>query len=364
LLKKHIIALSKKGRGHVKDIDFDELDKAVSSVLGTKGDETPASPAPAASSTLPVGTPATASEPTPSVETTSPESPASTAPLAVKRRGKFMDVVHPSSDMNKTGGPSQPLLSPTAQKRLEPVSEPTPTPEPVAPTAEPEPVVLDEPKTEPTPFTLPDEPQDVTEPTKVEPPTEVASPVPSEEPATLPDEPKPESSMTMPDPLADFNPDETVKPTAEQDIAPVTTPFLEGAKVEKRPLGSFGDEQPVDPGSTEQPDTKATADLSQPPAVTLPRELQSDIVQVEATHEGTPSVSDLSAKVGSTAGTLTLNDDAHETAHPLFDTTNYHEPIAAASKKKGGSWMWILIGLLVCLAIGAGVGYFIYTAGL
>ena len=117
------------------ELDFDELDKAVHSLMGdldvskrnpalddpedkivTLGAANEAgTPAPAVAATLPTTAPdAEASVATvsvtdrPSAPVTPPQSvpatPAS-APLAVKRRGQFMDVIHPSSNMKTPAAP-------------------------------------------------------------------------------------------------------------------------------------------------------------------------------------------------------------------------------------------------------------------
>jgi hypothetical protein len=82
----------------MNDIDFDELDRAVSSVL------TP-TPTPTPVEAAAVDTPVPAA-PEPSITTKD-------LPVAPRRGGRFMDVVHPSSDMRgavKT--PSRPAANP------------------------------------------------------------------------------------------------------------------------------------------------------------------------------------------------------------------------------------------------------------
>lgn len=84
------------------DLDFDELDKAVTSIINKKGGrkvrsnvtiDTPKSDA-EVQDTAPKAEPETAP--------VTPPSAAASAPSITPRRGRFMDMVHPSADMNKT----------------------------------------------------------------------------------------------------------------------------------------------------------------------------------------------------------------------------------------------------------------------
>ncbi len=161
------------------DIDFDELDKAINSLVsgdskkGTATATIPATPVAPVEPAVPVLTPAPATpaaSPTPSLTVPTPPS---------RPQGRFMDVVHPSSDMRP--GLNIPDRSPREGITITPPSAP-------------EPVI---PKPEPEPAEDPPAPQDT--------PVEPAVPVPT------------------PTPVA------------------TESPFLKDAKVEKRPLGGLSE---------------------------------------------------------------------------------------------------------------------------
>ncbi|HEV7930164.1 MAG TPA: hypothetical protein VGP12_08550, partial [Nitrosospira sp.] len=104
----------------MKDLDFDELDRAVNSLMSdvSKADTstsdteqkektldlTPTAGSGASTPTTPAPVAPQAPAPTvvPPQKTTTP-----LAPLASRRGGRFMDVVHPSSDMKKPDQPRQ-----------------------------------------------------------------------------------------------------------------------------------------------------------------------------------------------------------------------------------------------------------------
>jgi hypothetical protein len=119
--------------------------------------------------------------------------------------------------------------------------------------------------------------------------------------------------------------------------------------------------------STLSPDTSDQSTTMQAaPAAALPRELQPDVVGVEsvqATEAEEPS-SPQAAPFATNVGPAAVSDDGRVEGHPLFDTSTYHEPIAAVPHKALPGWAMWAIGLAACLAVGAGVGYFLFTAGL
>jgi hypothetical protein len=390
----------------VKDIDFDELDRAVSSVLGqgaVKDDpatktslETSAANTTKDSSQVTV----TSDEPEQVETAPAPSSPIVTSPsssptpsLAIKRRGKFMDVMHPSADMAPVAQapqpvrPLAPLTAPETDKEV--VPEPEQSVEvsaeggtdPHEPTAS-----LDETTVpvgaEPAPIEalLPDHVPDTDNAVEAstEPDVEAG-------PAQTEDEPeveRPSTSMYV-DPLAtqektedvpvetdsssaseagavddtaasfpDPAPETSTEPTAQ----PPATPFLTDTNVDKRPLGAFvGPEQSSEATDTASPASLQPAmampgDRQSAPSVPLPRELQPDVVEVESVQEP--------------EATAPANDDGRVEGHPLFDTSTYHEPIAAVHGHGMAAWVKWMIGLLLCLVVGAGVGYFLFAAGL
>lgn len=378
----------------MKDIDFDELDRAVSSVLGQKTptdqqDATVTSPVATEEETT-VSTPiSTSSSPTvtpdtPAVEAEkeiAPSEPAPVAvtapavPLAVKRRGKFMDMVHPSaamtSDKPAVARPlsvhESPAFSPQPQKletEEEKVEEKPVEAAPIVPStvehkSEPiaavdesqapigaEPVVLDD-GSHTLPAETPDEPNLDPLANFKEEGTQVGGEAPSTD------------TEAQAAPAVPLEGEATTESSLASSVSPVT-PFLSDTKVEKRPLGGFAENE----AKAESPSEE---DTQTAPAVPLPRELQSDVLKVET------GATDIAAETEATGATpFATNveaapepaDDDRVEGHPLFDTSTYHEPIAAVPHSKMPTWLKWVLGLIICLALGAGVGYFLFTAGL
>lgn len=350
----------------MKDIDFDELDRAVSSVLNKK--DSPADPPPAGES---AGTVIAVSS---SASTMAPKEPqaqtqASPSPAAVNaRRGRFMDVVHPAS----------PAAAPTLTKHEAPaldapaVAEPTPaaeTPSAPDPTVTPPPSEEAEQPTEPTavvdeagallgaqpaPVAVP-EPGTSTEETsspEAEAVTSETVTTPAEDPA-----PAPQPEAAVPDTDGDGMTDSeeaAAPPTTLATTVPQTSPFLADTKVEKRPLGGPAD-APADPSES----------ASSASPVTLPRELESDVRFVEiAQSEQEQAIASGSPFAATVPVASEPTEDGRVEGHPLFDTTTYHEPIIDVSHKGMPGWLKWILGLAACLVLGAGVGYFLFTAGL
>jgi hypothetical protein len=321
----------------MSDIDFDELDKAVNSLMSgvdtskrnTALDEpedkvvalegldesSPDTPTPVVP---PAQTDAVGSQSQSDEHEEQVPQPAVPAPsLAVKRRGQFMDMIHPSSDMKQT----------SRAVRREGVV--------IAAPAEARPYAAD--------------------------PTAEATVVDS-------------SKETIAD-----------TPTGSM-VEPLSSPFLSDAKPEKRPLG--GIPTPTEPVA----ETEAVEDQvpATPDTQVLPEELTGDILAVEAndlmSSPSTPAVSDdepapIAEEAASvveaiaepvavpadTTGTGSIPQQYAEspstgdqTSGSIYDTSNYHQPIeTAAPAKKSSPLKWILfaIGLLV-LGGGAGVAYF------
>lgn len=339
----------------MQDIDFEELDRAVSSALGTSGPITDVSPAPAPTPTAVVSpTPAPVSAPAPApspVVSTAPSVPfvASNAPAATPLRhasdihtrqtvtpravdmpatiaqpdvaptetvreapsivrrstGRFMDVVHPSSDM-----------------RTAPVLAPRPSQTIVTPVTQPEPVAT--------------------------------------EPVEAPELP-----------VFSF------EPTVEADATPLETPFLSDAKVEKRPLGAFSaydfEESPsaapqaletVDPaadiseevliGTIESADTDPQAVETQPVAEEAPA--PAAVVPaptVDLSHLLQPTTTSIQQQYTEQPAAV-----AAEPTGAIFDTEAYHQPLAHPQKKKSG--LSIILWIVGLIVFGAGLGAVLY----
>lgn len=359
----------------MKDIDFDELDRAVSSVLGQKTAGTGIKPDKVEKNEPPTPTEDAVVDTTPVVETDSSvaepvTSKPATTPLAIKRRGKFMDVMHPSAGMKPVGAASAktprpapvitPLLTEEAESTVEHTAEPTAS--------------LDESHTligaEPAPIsnTLPDSGEAAE---SADTPAESLSSDTSAESQS--------SEQTNDDNLSDIDEqtetqsDEVFATERNDDVeaesqSPQTTPFLSDTQVEKRPLGAFGDtETAQDSSDGDESVAEQPAAMQAAPAMSLPRELQPDVVEVESVQATETLEAPIATSANPFAAKVAVAPEASDgrvEGHPLFDTSTYHEPIAAVSHGAMPGWAKWLIGLLACLAVGAGVGYFLFTAGL
>jgi hypothetical protein len=367
----------------MKELDFDELDRAVNSLMTDapsaappKEDAEDKETVLDITSTVSGGpVPSFGENPTQTVAASTPSATSSrteptSAPLAARRGGRFMDVVHPSSDMKKPTIPSRP------NSRQGLTINPTRTADQLV-SQETSPVASAAPVQEPAPATS----------------TDMLSPI----------EPKTSSADEWPDPL-DFKGGEHT---------PLTTPFLPDTKVEKRPLGNG---LPTTPA--EEPDHTPVLDMSadqsslttdnpdaQLPAtppeleLQLPEELQDDLMVVEAdTHMGLPKTEDVKltekevepkpelvtpskAPKSSmpsmeppeepllTAGPTSIPQQYREEPNTgdqasgaIYDTDSYHQPLAHPAKKKSG-WMWV-IGIIIILLVGAGGGAALYFMGI
>ncbi len=188
-------------------------------------------------------------------------------PAVRRSTGRFMDVVHPSSDMR----------SRVAER---------PTPQPVENREEP-----------------------------------------SEEEA-------PSRHTDMPDPL-DFQP--TPEPAAD---APLESPFLPDAKVEKKPLGAM-------------PPVGAARELPE-----LPELLQvPDEKLLEATVETEPEVPTSTPFTQSHVETPAEPQESGA----IYDTETYHQPVVHPVKRKSGGLvaLWIVLLVVVGAAAGAAVYFFV-----
>lgn len=366
----------------MKDLDFDELDQAVNSLM-TGISKTPApQDDKAAEKTLNI-TPTLSDNERPSfanleqtaakaegeikaAETGAPV-PAPVGSLAARRTsGRFMDVVHPSSDMKVVGRPTVSRegiqLNPIAPRvpatvAPQPSSEPESTIDAVS--DQPPVVVEQSPAVEenawPDPIDIASSsPAAPTAPATVE---EAPAPVPETIEASIPDVDEP---------------------------APLQTPFLADTKVEKRPLGAFAVEQQAILG--ELPEDTEIADVNtesavqpsvvseQQPSLDLPDELQHDLVKIESDNEVTqeerPPVEVATQAPAFAAPVVTPAPAApagpasiqpqykeepsstKEEHAAIYDTDSYHKPLAHPAKKKSG-WLWVL-WIILLLALGAG----------
>ena len=362
----------------MKDLDFDELDKAVNSLMaGVPKTPMPSNDTektvtissndqPAASAPVPSPPPVVDTPVPPMTKPSAPSSPPRTSTVpAARRSGRFMDVVRPAAPVKKQDTPAK-------------VSRQGLSLEPVSPSVEPSSV-------------SPTEPIDSSSTSPVAPGTS-------------------QSSGDWPDPLdvAGFSketsegvtPKEPTNSVPEPAVSeeesvesPLTSPFLPDTKVEKRPLGAnaianAGITEPsdatVEQPPREDPDDQLPATLEDTKSI-LPAELHSDLIAIES-DTTSPEVSESDSSVGEKKpepwkAPADQKEDSSESSKPsipisipqqykeeastgekesgaIYDTDSYHKPLAHPAKQKSG-WMWV-VWILLILVIGAGGGAALY----
>lgn len=406
----------------MKELDFDELDKAVSSLMGgiTKtgpvesSDEKTLTIDPSlADGEVPtfdvINKPAVTHDDTSEKVTEGPVS--SSTPLASRRGGRFMDVVRPSSDMRNHSSPkgvsrqgisieprssgSSTITSKVSDSEDEPVVDKVPASnfhenQPSTPLLETSEEALISEHAWPDPLELStssetslsdDTPtvweQETTNEEPVEDDTQ-SSKVATDDDSTVSDE---SSSLS------------------QVALTPMTSPFISDAKVEKRPLGG---NNPPQSDQAEEPDHSpvlgvmaqdseisddASAQLpAQPEDVEkpLPEELRSELMAIESDshsfeHEEAVTPVTPAALPQSTpeppkqpevpTGPSSIPQQYKEepstgdqTSGSIFDTDSYHQPLAHPAKKKSG-WLWV-IAIIVILILGAAGGAALYFLGI
>lgn len=368
----------------MKELDFDELDRAVNSLMADVKPDSPQLPGDDRVRTVSIP---------PSEAPTPPATPKATAPSvlpalsppppAARRGGRFMDVMHPSADMKKPETPPKVSREGTPLIPTEPFDSPkTPSLPAEPPAAQPEKA--------PTPAAASSEwpdPLDLPQFSAANPSTSS----PPSQPETPPQATAGEAAETS------KSAEQVAPDTSPGEPAPLTSPFLPDAKVEKRPLGGSSPAAPpaeVPTGeavsSSDQPDEQlppAPQEAAQP----LPEELQNDLVAIEAgTSNLMPPGTGLPADNAPTQESQTTKvvdaglkepeptvpkgpvsippqykeepstGDQHSGA--IYDTAAYHQPLTHPVKKKSG-WLWV-VWILLILALGGAVGAALYFFGI
>lgn len=313
----------------MSDIDFDELDRAVSGALG--GNETPAVPEAQTinrveRTSLSSVAPGLAAPIAPVIPAAAPTStPASTsiAPAARRSSGRFMDMVHPSSDMRSRG------LNSSVENRFEKPAQAAPAPvaEAVESPAWNEPLE--------SPF-LPDAKVEKRPLGGGDAAAAEANPIvdgfdfqglldePEEELLEAPAPQERIEATTMPDPI-DFA-DAAAEANAVELVEANPMEVEESLKAEEAPV---------------EPEIITTQPQPQPVVETLQ-----------------PAVEE---PVGPTSITPQYKEQAssNQESGAMYDTESYHQAVTAPVKKKSG-WFTVLWILLLVL-IGAGGGWAVYT---
>lgn len=328
------------------ELDFDELDKAVNSLMTESSVEEEPKP-----------DNVTEPAPTPSSTAVAVSSP------ATRRRGQFMDVMHPSSNMRQAPAPvthqAADVTPPMVSEAVKP--DDTPVADEALPMSSPEPM-SEQATTE----------QEEVSSTWTEPSEETT------EEATVPEE----VVETPPEPPVD----------QLQTDDPLTSPFLPDAKVEKRPLGepvpyaepvlesktsdmeTPAEVHDIDTKEPEQPDT-TEGDMGAAEPVPLPDELKEDVVAVEANevmHEEAieaPAENEVAPEVTQPiSGSITQQYEeqpstGEQTNGAIYDTDSYHQPLDGHPAKKKSSVLTWILWTIVLLIVGAtaGAAWFYFT---
>lgn len=369
----------------MSDIDFDELDQAVNSLVGDDK---------------------VAEKNKSSVETTKPTEeipkPASVPPptnLPSKRAGRFMDMKHNSSDMTK----DSPSLMTSNKTSIEPlnsdvkpdVTADKPTDEATSKSDWPDPI---------------EKPKDEAESKEeLKPSADMPDPIGHFDPKKEDDKKDSEDSDTK-EPKNDEKQDDEQKKDEESKK---TSPFLDDAKVEKRPLGGLDNEDKSEDEPDEKDGDKESKDKdpdektpeAPPEPIELPPELDKDLVAIEAdeapelsstatTTEPEPQKEEEASSEGAgktdddannqrnhkeevsqllaTAASGSIPDQykrenrSHElhAAHPLFDDEGFKKsPVSAPKKPKSGAkkiFQWIFISLGIIL-LGGSIGAAVFV---
>lgn len=339
----------------MKDLDFDELDKAVNSLIASTPSGAGSNNAPPSSLPQPLSANST------SIQTAAnslPTVPITATIPSVDRpsTGRFMDVVHPSSDMRTS------LVMPERGQSSKPANLVT---KPILNIADP-----------------------------------IASNTQNNEVVNI---------------VADKDEDDDINQLGN-DIAKSLgqvadespdSPFLSDTKVEKRPLGAFSNDlvtvpnnQPMIPEVAQPPMVQSgVSNVPEPHNLVtpLPAELQSDLLSLESENTTQPekpiansfpviekpqsslpilpSPSPVTFPATNPTTTTTTTTTApvstsipqqykeqpntgDQNSGAIYDTKAYHKPMIKPTKKKSG-WMWVL-WVVILLIAGAGAGAAVY----
>ncbi len=385
----------------MSEFDFDELDRAVNTVLSgggasggamgnAMGDATGDAKAndttvTSLAAATPVIVPAPA-PPSPITPAAAPEPLSSPAVTPAVRRstGRFMDMVHPSSDMRATApAPSAavsrtaPALSSIASSQVAPVPAVSAASAGASPFSDAllAPVDFDEPRSLESPF-LPD--------AKVEKRPLGGAAAPGDE---LSFTDMPSLSQALEDTLAEVSTIEsedrapaieTAETTETTETAEATAPsifdqidsetLLEAPALDPRLDAPSPDPLLTQPEPQERledgqaPDGEARADGRGDIPATAP-EVTSDTFANEMFEQSfapTPVVPEAPLS-GPASITQQYTEKPSTTAEPgaIFDTESYHRPLTPVAKKKSGLMMFVW--MIVVVLAGAGVGTAVYV---
>ena len=332
----------------MSDFDFDELDRAVTNALdpevpvyGQQANEAGNTTAPDAhvyqqAQTAPAEAQPAAPFTAQPAATNAPVATAaavSSAPAARRSSGRFMDVVHPSSDMRPgQSNPSAPLANP---KPAAVQSQPEPPAAPVIPDIDPL-ALIEEDWQKPleSPF-LSD--------AKVE-----KRPLGGEAPTATPDYDLLDHLLEAPD-----------NPRIEVETMPDPIDFA--AQIEAKNESPEGLNQSL----LEEPEVDIEAVVADEPSGT--NQVAEDDDDDDSAFGYGQGTFQPDTKDDVPAGPTSINQqyETQPSSSPesgaIYDTESYHKPLTPVAKKKSGAFAILWILLILVLGGGAGAAFYFYV---
>jgi hypothetical protein len=315
----------------MKDIDFDELDKAVSTLMGG----------------------------TSSTDTASKQS---SEPLVETPEPQQVDSKPANEDVEPSLSQPQPQRVP-AQRRTGRFMDMVQTP------------------SRPKSRVVPSSRVGVTiEPRSTEQGRSAVNDMPSEQ-AVVSDKESEMVSPQTPENASSLQSEDVAVPLNVTTVldSPLESPFLSDAKVEKRPLNPGASNNALQETPSES-DTESDSEedaqdgdrsvAPQPP--TVPAELSKDLVEIEAgeldankpnSPSDTATQSPVPVGASSIAQQYREESSSGDQSHAaIFDSSEFQPVLAHPAKQKSG-WLWV-IWVLLLLALGAGGAVALYLTGL
>jgi len=362
----------------MKDLDFDELDRAVNSLTSSQQQpDEDAEPKP------PTASPAEQSSKSVDDPELDKDIPAlHNRPVIAFAPGHRAGRLGPNRTMGK---PPRGVIDIMAPKPASHVMSPK-TPSRVAADLQP---VSDQSELKATQKDAPEREESivpVVRPSLVEKPEEVSAP---EAPAKPASPAKPTTEERWPDPL-DFHAGHKEEPDEP------ASPFISGAKVDKRPLGAFATYSQPESATPEDKAADASAPVETPTPASTPDEPAAKETAAELTEDAKLFSSDMQHEAADIhkevaddqahlpsadeqlrhTATLSIPQQYHvgtkkpdTTTHPIFDTKEYHPPLleetAHAAHHRLPIWIKLFIVLLIIMVLAVlgyiGFGYFMHV---
>jgi len=304
------------------DVDFEELDKAVNSILQPdKSDSTSVSENVSQKTNTQLNTNNDLGQTKVNTETKTNSSEIS-KPAIGRTSGRFMDVVHPSSDMKSV----------KADDRV--------PPKPVSREA-----------------------STISPPKKVDMLESGDSNLDTKDASSKLEKPK--DPEIMPDPIDVSDSLEKKAEAADQANNGPNSPFLPDAKVDKRPLGAYSDNVPS--LGDNPPKFQESKEEVKPFDTPMPAELDPKLLSIESggvdevVQPKTPETSTNQQTV-TDSGSQFVESKSVDSEQPasgsIYDTKEYHTPINHPAKKSAG-WMMVVWSILI-IAVCGGIAVAVY----